>query len=407
MMKKVVVLGAGYAGLKTVVELQKKCQGEVEITLVDENSYHYEATDLHEVASGNLPASKITFPIADVLNPKMTTLLLDHVEKVNEAEKTVELAHHQPLKYDYCVFALGFVSETFGIKGAEENSLSMTSVKEAEAIHAHIIDRMKDYQQSQDPADLKIVICGAGFTGIELAGALADARPRFAKLAGVTPDKVTIDIIDASKRLLPMFNDNLAEYGVNLLKKLDINVITEALIQEIKPGTVLYKGVNDEDGTPLHEIQGNTIIWTTGVSGSPVVAESGLQQRRGRVMDSGHLTAPQDDELYMVGDVAAVMPPDGKRPYPTTAQIALSMANYVAKDIAARVKGTSRPGAYTYKSLGTVASVGNTRAFGEASGHSFKGYPASVLKKMIMNKSLMELGGFKELFAKGRFDLYH
>ena len=109
----------------------------------------------------------------------------------------------------------------------------------------------------------------------------------------------------------------------------------------------------------------------------------------------------------MVGDVAAVMPPNGKRPYPTTAQIALSMANYVAKDIAARVKGIARPAAYVYKSLGTVASVGNTRAFGEASGHSFKGYPASVLKKMIMNKSLMELGGFKELFAKGRFDLYH
>ncbi len=204
-----------------------------------------------------------------------------------------------------------------------------------------------------------------------------------------------------------MFNDKLADYGIKLLEKLDVNIITEALIQEIQPGVVLYKGANDEEGTPLHKIVGNTIIWTTGVSGSPVVAESHLQERRGRVMDTAHLTAPDHDNLYMIGDVAAVMPPDGKRPYPTTAQIALSMANYVAKDIAARVKGTSRPGAYTYKSLGTVASVGNTRAFGEAGGHSFKGYPASVMKKIIMNKSLMELGGFRELFAKGRFDLYH
>ena len=406
-MKKVVVLGAGYAGLKTVVELQKKCRGQLEITLVDENDYHYEATDLHEVASGNLPASKITFPITDVLDPRMTTLILAHVARVDEEKHLVILDGHAPLEYDYCVFALGFVSETFGIKGAAENSLPMTDVKEAEAIHEHIIKQMDDYRQTKDENDLRIIICGAGFTGIELAGALADARVRYAKLAGVTPDQIKIDIIDASKRLLPMFNDKLADYGIKLLEKLDVNIITEALIQEIQPGVVLYKGANDEEGTPLHKIVGNTIIWTTGVSGSPVVAESHLQERRGRVMDTAHLTAPDHDNLYMIGDVAAVMPPDGKRPYPTTAQIALSMANYVAKDIAARVKGTSRPGAYTYKSLGTVASVGNTRAFGEAGGHSFKGYPASVMKKMIMNKSLMELGGFRELFAKGRFDLYH
>ncbi|MGM9891918.1 NAD(P)/FAD-dependent oxidoreductase [Limosilactobacillus sp.] len=406
-MKKIVVLGAGYAGLKTVVELQKKLRGQVEITLVDENPYHYEATDLHEVASGNLPASKITFPITDVLNPQITTLILDHVDKVDQDKKVVELSNHQPLSYDYCVFALGFVSETFGIKGAEENSLPMTSVKEAEAIHSHIITQMKDYQVTKDPNDLKIIICGAGFTGIELVGALADARPRYAKLAGVTPEQIELHIIDASKRLLPMFNEKLADYGINLLKKLDVKITTEALIQEIQPETVLYQLAGDTDDGSLHKVEANTIIWTTGVSGSPVVAKSGLQARRGRVMDSEHLTAPGNDDMYMVGDVAAVMPPDGKRPYPTTAQIALSMANYVARDLTARVKGTARPAVYTYKSLGTVASVGNTRAFGEALGHSYKGYPASVLKKMIMNKSLMELGGFKELLAKGRFDLYH
>ena len=132
-MKKIVVLGAGYAGLKTVVELQKKLKGQVEITLVDQNDYHYEATDLHEVASGNLPASKITFPISDVLNPQMTTLLLDRVTKVDPANCQVALANHAPLTYDYCVFALGFVSETFGIKGATANSLPMTNVDEAVA----------------------------------------------------------------------------------------------------------------------------------------------------------------------------------------------------------------------------------------------------------------------------------
>ncbi|HJF53757.1 MAG TPA: NAD(P)/FAD-dependent oxidoreductase [Limosilactobacillus coleohominis] len=406
-MKKIVVLGAGYAGLKTVVALQKKVKGTAQITLVDQNDYHYEATDLHEVASGNLPASKISYPIKDVLDPTVTTFIQDRVTKVDPATKTVELDHHEPLKYDYCVMALGFVSENFGIKGATANSLPMASVDEANAIHEHLVATMKNYRQSQDANDLKIIICGAGFTGIELAGALHDAKRRLAGVAGVKSDDIQITLIDASSRLLPMFNDKLANYGVALLQKLQIKIIKDAFINEIQPGKVLYKKKDDAEGTPLHEVDANTIIWTTGVSGSPVVGESGLPERRGRVMDTDHLTAPDDDDLYMIGDVAAVMPPDGKRPYPTTAQISLSMANYVAKDLAARLNGGNRPGAYTYKSLGTVASVGNTRAFGVAMGGHYHGYPASFIKKMIMNKSLLETGGVKELMAKGRFDLYH
>ena len=102
------------------------------------------------------------------------------------------------------------------------------------------------------------------------------------------------------------------------------------------------------------------------------------------------------------------MPPDGKRPYPTTAQIALAMADYTAEDIVSRIKtGKHEAKSFTYKSLGTVASVGNTRAFGEAMGHELRGYPASAMKKIIADRSLLETGGLKELFAKGRFDLYH
>lgn len=189
-MKEIVVLGAGYAGLKTVVALQKKVKGTAQITLVDQNDYHYEATDLHEVASGNLPASKISYPIKDVLDSTVTTFIQDRVTKVDPATKTVELAHHEPLKYDYCVMALGFVSENFGIKGATANSLPMASVDEANAIHEHLVATMKNYQQSHDANDLKIIICGAGFTGIELAGALHDAKERLAGVAGVQSDDI-------------------------------------------------------------------------------------------------------------------------------------------------------------------------------------------------------------------------
>ena len=113
-MKKIVILGAGYAGLKTVVELQKKVAKTAEITLVEQNDYHYEATSLHEVAAGNVAPEHISFGIQEVLSPAVK-LIKDRVVKVDPDAKQVELAEHAPLNYDYCVMALGFVSETFGI----------------------------------------------------------------------------------------------------------------------------------------------------------------------------------------------------------------------------------------------------------------------------------------------------
>lgn len=406
-MKKIVVLGAGYAGLKTVVLLQKKLKGtDVKITLVDRNPYHYEATDLHEVAAGTQTPSKISYQISDLINPKMTTFIQDEVVKVDPDQKQVQLAGQaEPLTYDYCVFSLGFVSETFGITGAEENALPMTTVRQALEIHEHIINQMKNYRTSKDPNDLKIVVCGAGFTGIELAGAFVDARAHYAKLAGVQPTEIKIILVEAATRLLPMFNDQLADYGVKLVKKLDVDLMTGCMISEIKPGTVVYK--HGKDGKS-DSVDANTIIWTTGVSGSPIVAESGLKGRRGRVAVTDHLNDPDHDDLYVLGDVAAFFAPGEQRPYPTTAQIALSMADYTADDLTDRIKKNQRAAKpYSYKSLGTVASVGNTRAFGLAMGMTVKGYVGSFMKKMIMNRSLMEVGGIKELLSKGRFDLYH
>ena len=166
-MKKVVVLGAGYAGLKVVHELQKRANGQVEITLVDKNNYHYEATALHEVAAGTLPPSKISYPVADIIKPAVTTFIQDEVTGFDLDDKTVSLKNHDALSYDYLVIALGFVSETFGVEGAEEYALPMANLEQAEAIHTHILKMIDEYKKTQDPDYLKLIVCGAGFTGIE------------------------------------------------------------------------------------------------------------------------------------------------------------------------------------------------------------------------------------------------
>lgn len=231
-MKHIVVLGAGYAGLRTVIRLQKQLNTQVHITLVNQNPYHYQTTALHEVAAGNIAPEKICLDIAELVDSAMTTFIIDRVTSFNPQAKTVHLADHDDLHYDYCVVALGFVSENFGIKGVAENALPMTTVRQAMQINEHLENQMVTYQQDHNNDHLRIIICGAGFTGIELAGELADARSRFAKIAGVKTQQIQIEMSDASKRLLPMFNDELAGYGVGLLHQLNIKITQQALIQK-------------------------------------------------------------------------------------------------------------------------------------------------------------------------------
>lgn len=406
-MKKIVVLGAGYAGLKTVVALQKRLKDEVKIVVVNRNSYHYETTRLPEIVTGADSYTKMSYEITDVLRPGMSSLIVDEVEKVDYKSKKVELKDHAPLTYDYLVLGLGFVLETFGIEGAKEYALPMYNVEKAEAIRDHIYAQMKKYRQTKDPKDLKIVICGAGFQAIEVGTALAENRPRYAQMAGCDPDQITIQMIDGSPRLLPMFDEKQMKYALSLVKKSKVEIINPARVKKVTADAAYYKMNDETDDDEPHKIDAGTVIWMMGFSGNPVIAKSGFKERRGRIAVSEHLTVPESDDIYALGDVATVLVPGQKWPWPNTAQFALSMANYAAKDIAARINGQSRPLPYAYHDLGVVVAIGNTHAAAYAMGHNYRGYLASALKKVIADKSLMETGGLKETFAVGRFDLYH
>ncbi|GKS81711.1 NADH dehydrogenase [Ligilactobacillus pabuli] len=403
-MKEIVILGGGYAGLRALKFLQGS-KGGFHVTLVDRNDYHYEATDLHEVAAGTQPAEKILFPIEDVVDTDVTTFVQATVEKIDRDKREVSLDNGETLSYDYIIIGLGFRSESFGIAGVDENSLPMVDVNTALDVYDHIVAQLEDYKQTHNPDDLKIVVCGAGFTGIELLGALNDNRAHFAEIADVAPERIEIYVVEAVTRLLPMMPEELADYGIAKLESWGIKFLTGKPIKEIKPSTVVYQ-TNAETGE-TDELTANTIIWTTGVSGSKVIDASGFSARRGRMTVDSDLRDPEYRNVYLVGDCSAVMDPESNRPYPTTAQISLVMGELAAKNILNQLAGRET-GDFTYESQGTVASIGNTHAFGVlGNGKSVKGYAASALKKVIMNKSLIETGGTKTLFAKGRFDLYH
>ena len=399
-MKKIVVLGAGFAGMKAVVELQKKVRGEAEITLVDRNPYHMETIRLYEVASGENPYTKMSYPVNDVINPKVTKFIQDEVLRVNYTEKKVELANHAPLNYDYCIIGLGFTLDNLGIDGVKENALPMYNVKTAQAIYNHISNNMKDYRETKDEKDLHIVICGAGFQAVELANAMAMARDRFAKMAGVSKNDIKITMLDGSnpKFFLPMFGDKQTNYALKKIHENGIEILSNAHITRVFSDSVYYT-VDDEE----KKVDSNNLIWFTGFSGSDVISASRFNERRNRVMVSEHLTAPESDDVYVLGDVSSVMVPGKNYPLPNTGQLAVSMGEYAAKDLAARVLGHARPNPYKYNDLGVVVDLGKS-AVGLAMSLKVYGWFGMAMKRLIIDKSIMDTGGFKETFAIGRFD---
>lgn len=397
---KIVILGAGYAGLKTAKQLQKK-NVNAEIILVNKNEYHYESTQLHEVAAGTEPGSKISFNIADVIDSNKVTFIQDEVTLIKKEEKKVVLAKKGEISYDYLVIALGFESETFGIPGVNEFSKPLVDIKTAEAARQYLDTNLANYAKSKNEADLSIAVCGAGFTSIEYLGEITNRIPKLAEKLNFPADKVKITCIEAMPTLLPMFSEKLGTYGIDVLKKRGVNFIVGTPIKEIKENTVVY----EQEGE-LKELTANTVIWTTGVRGSAVVGESGFDERRGRVVVESDLSVAGFPEVFMIGDVSAVMDGDSGRPFPTTAQIALQQGAYLGNALAAKLNNQSFE-AFTYKPLGTVASIGNNVGLGNVMGKEVKGYIGSIMKKNIINKSLVTTGGTKTLLKKGRFDYYH
>lgn len=400
-MKEVVILGAGYGGLKALHKLQNASE-DIHITLVDKHDYHCEIISLEEVATGALPEDKIIFPIQDVVKKDKTTFLQAEVSTVDAQNKQINFVNHEAINYDYLIIALGFHSETFGIKGADINAFQMDNIDNALKIKKHIKDEMLAYTKDHNKNHLKIIVCGAGFTGVELLGSLKDMRKEYAQIAGVEPKEIELYCIDHSSVFLPMFNRNLANYGMKWLKEWGIKFYTQCGITEVALNKVFYKDKEGNQG----ELEANTIIWTTGVSGSQVIHDSGYSEHRGRVHVNQDMSAPDDPNVYIVGDVSAFFPNGEKRPYPTTAQISLQMGTCAAKNILHLINGEDTEN-FVYKNRGTVASIGVSKSFGVGFGIPVKGYIGSITKKMIDNLSLYETGGVKELLAKGKFDFYH
>lgn len=397
--KKVLVLGAGYAGLQTITKLQKQISAdEAEVTLINKNDYHYEATWLHEASAGTISYEDLLYPVESVVNKDKVNFVKAEVTKIDRNAKKVE-TDAGIFDFDILVVSLGFESETFGIKGMKDYAFQIENVLTARKLSRHIEDKFANYASSKqkDDKDLAIIVGGAGFTGVEFLGELTDRIPELCNKYGVEQSKVKITCVEAAPKMLPMFSDELVNHAVNYLENKGVEFkIGTPIVAANEKGFVVK--VNDEE----QQLEANTVVWAAGVRGSKLMEESFEGVKRGRIVTKQNLTIEGYDDIFVIGDCSAFIPAGEERPLPTTAQIAMQQGEHTAKNVKNILEGQPT-NEFEYVDRGTVCSLGAHDGVGVVYGRDIQGKKAAFMKKVIDTRAVFKLGGIGLAFKKGKF----
>lgn len=388
----------------TAVKLQKSLgANDANVTLVNKHSYHYQTTWLHENAAGTLHHDRTRIQIKDVVNTSKINFVQDSVTAIKPDQKKVLLENGE-LSYDYLVIGLGFEAATFGIPGLKEHAYTIGSINSARLIRQHIEYNFAKYNNEADKKQerLNIVVGGAGFTGIEFVGELANRVPELCKEYDVPRENVRIINVEAAPTALPGFDPELVEYAMNSLEGRGVEFKIGAMIKEVTADKLVFE--KDEQ---REEIPTNTVVWAAGVRGNSIVEEAGFESNRGRTPVSDELRPKGYEDVFIVGDCALLINEETERPYPPTAQIAIQQAEHTAENLTKLVKGNGHLEPFKPDLKGTVASLGHNDAIGVVfDDKKLFGWSATAMKKVIDNRYLLKLGGPGLLMKKGKLNFF-
>ncbi|GAB3047621.1 NAD(P)/FAD-dependent oxidoreductase [Virgibacillus ainsalahensis] len=402
--KNIVILGAGYGGMMTTVKLQKSLgTNEANITLVNINDYHYQATWLHENAAGTLHHDRTRIQIKDVVNPNKVNFVLDKVVCIKPEKKKVIL-EKGALEYDILVIGLGFEAATFGIPGLDEHAFTIDNINNARILREHLEYNFALYhnENKKNNARLNIVVGGGGFTGIEFVGELANRIPGLCEEYDIEKSQVRIINVEGAQSVLPGFDPQLVDYAMNSLEARGVEFITGAMLKECKPDGIVY----EKDGKNV-KIPTMTTVWTAGVKANSIVEASGFKTNRGKIEVQKDMRAPDYEDVFVIGDCALVRNEETGQPFPPTAQIAIQQSGVVAHNVKALVNNEEMEH-FKANLLGTIASLGHNDAVATIfKDYKLRGWKATVMKKISDNRYLLKLGGLSLLMKKGRFNLFY
>jgi NADH dehydrogenase len=358
-MPRVLIIGGGFGGLYAARALRG---ANVDVTVVDRRNHHVFQPLLYQVATAGLSPGDIASPIRWILRRQSNVeVLLGDVDRVDTSHRTVHLKDGTELPYDYLIVAAGATHAYFGHDDWQVYAPGLKSLEDALEIRRRVLLAFERAERETDPARrqvlLTFVVVGAGPTGVELAGALAEiARQSLARnFRHFDPGSARVILLEAGPYVLATFPEPLREAARHDLERLGVDVRTSMPVTRVGPSAV---------ETSSGSIAAETILWAAGVAASPLGATLGAPiDRAGRVLVNTDLSIPGHPEVFVVGDLATLKGPDGK-PYPGVAQVAIQMGAHAVKNIQRSIEGQPmRP--FAYRDLGNLATIGRAAAVGD------------------------------------------
>ncbi|MFW6092673.1 MAG: NAD(P)/FAD-dependent oxidoreductase [Pseudomonadota bacterium] len=367
----VVVVGAGFGGLETVRGLAR---APVRITVIDSRNHHLFQPLLYQVATASLATSDVAWPIRRLLRRRGdVTTLLATVTGVDMARRQVTLRDGGSVDYDTLVVATGARHAYFGHDEWAPHAPGLKTIEDATTIRRRLLLAFEHAERESDPARrralLTFVIVGAGPTGVELAGTIAELAHRHLR-----PDFRRIDtrdarilLVEAGPRVLPTFDPTLSDYSQRALERLGVDVHLGEPVSECAPGCVVFGG---------RRIDAAVTIWAAGVQASAAADWLGAaRDKADRVQVAPDLTVPGHPEVFVIGDTALVPNADG-RPVPGIAPAAKQQGGYVAHTIRQRLGGATAVPPFRYRHHGSLATIGRRAAVIERGRFKLKGWLA-------------------------------
>ncbi|MDR1804752.1 MAG: NAD(P)/FAD-dependent oxidoreductase [Flavobacteriales bacterium] len=388
-LKRVVIIGAGFAGLQVAKKLKRD---KFQVVLIDKNNYHTFQPLLYQVATAGLEPDSIANSIRKIIKKKKNFFFrLAYVHYINTKKQKV-YTNVGELFYDYLILATGSVTNYFGNRNIEHFSLPMKSIPEALNLRSHIL---QDFESALLTKDSKIreklmtfVIVGGGPTGVELAGALAEMKKYV--LPHDYPDldikQMNIHLLQASTRLLDGMSEKSAQQAFKNLEELGVNVWLDCLVKDYD-GQIVFIDKNKK-------IESYNVIWAAGVKGAMIkgfLKEDMLNSQR--ILVDNSLKTLRYNNIFAIGDIACMITnksyPNG---HPMTAQPAIQQGNFIANNFNHYLLDKKPIKPFRYKNLGTMATIGRNKAVCDFPYFRLKGFLAWFIWMFV---HLVGLIGFR------------
>jgi len=360
----VIIVGGGFAGIGCARALAE--EESVRVTLIDRNNYHQFQPLLYQVATSQLSASDIAYPLRKLFhaNPSVDVKMTE-IASIDPAARTVTSTDGESWTADAIVLAAGSQPNFFNTPGADSNVFPLYSLTDAEHLRSRVIGVFEDADRNPallDQGALRFVIVGGGPTGVELAGALADMihETMTVEYRDLAVSAAEVHLVDLGHTLLGPFSEHAHDYVAKTLHRKGVRIHLGVAVTEIAPDHVTLA-----DGTT---VKTHCVVWGGGIKAPALAATAGLPQGRGGRIDVlPDLTVDGTPGIYVIGDVANIPGPDG-HPHPQLGSVAMQSGTWAAANILADFAGKPRK-PFHYKDKGIMAMIGRGSAIAEVGAH--------------------------------------